>query len=315
MSALNLSLVSWARTNIDFAVVPPSQNKTKLKQIIKKHLTSLQSHFKKCAWTMTWDKRVINRLVSLEARETNWWIDKFIFSDLLQKHLEGIILQRDAQIHLSMVSKNIELIVLDTGKAVRKQKRIVYLNPNGQSLQNLVGKQVHRISPMRNDRSYMNDCIKILYVSSQGETIYKETYRAGGDKGFLSPCWNDNNWVPVSPVRNGRAFFENLATDIQHPEKKKTVFALIKMIFEELDTDCHLSNESPFNSLKEYCVAQEKPRLFLEEVRELEKLLKPISVKFLPKKKVELTTRPQSGTTITSPPPSKRQKTELLSLL
>jgi hypothetical protein len=162
---------------------------------------------------------------------------------------------------------------------------VVYLDlVNDRLLQQLEGKHVFRLSSQKNDRSYMDGCIKIIHVSSIGEILYEDNDRFLPKRRicFLASKWNDGKWGVVTPAKNGRAFFENICTIIDPLSQKKAVL-LVEKIFTSLEEDCHLSEKTPFASLREYCIKGKKENLLIE-IDALERLVGSFSVTILSKK-------------------------------
>lgn len=286
----------------DKVVVFRPLSSSAMQKIVEKYLRYLKDGFAQRKLDITWDDQVVVHLsalnidVNMGARDIHRKIRECILPKLTACRIEGKILQTDAKVRMKIVNGQLELTVLDRGKATvalqqegsvakgtpQKQEAIilkdgvVYLDlTTERPLQQLQGKHVYRVSTKGSDRSFMDSCIKVVHVSSTGEILYEYNGRILEKQiCFLPPYWNDGGWRPVTPARNGRAFFENICTVID-PSLKQQALILVKKIFTILESDCHLSEKEPFTSLKKYCIKGKKQDLLIE-VEALEKLIGPL---------------------------------------
>jgi hypothetical protein len=285
-----------------------------MERIVEKYLRHLKDGLGRRKLDMTWDQKVVVHLAALNvdlnmgARDIHRKIKEHLLPKLTASRIEGKILETDAKVCMKVVDGQLELLVLDKGKvavapepeqstsvaegtpgkkeAIILKEGVVYLDLiNERPLQQLEGKHVYRLSANGGDRSYMDNCIKIVDVSSTGEILYEDNIRILNKEGhlrLLPSRWNDGEWRPVTPARNGRAFFENVCTAIDHPSSQKQALILVKKIFTKLEDDCHLSEKAPFAHLREYCIKEKKEDLLID-LEALEKLIGPLSVKILSK--------------------------------
>lgn len=283
-----------------------------MERIVEKYLRHLKDGLAQRKLDMTWDQQVVVHLsalnvdVNMGARDMHRKIKEHVLPKLTASRIEGKILQTDVKVHMKVVDGQLEFAVLDKGKAAiapqheqetagaeRTSKQteavilkngVVYLDlTNKRPLQQLEGKHVYRLSVKEGDRSFMDNCIKIIHVSSAGEILYEDNNHFLNKKGqlrFLSSRWNDGEWGPVTPARNGRAFFENICTVIDPPSSQKQALTLVKEIFTKLGEDCHLSEKALFTSLREHCIKEKKEDVLIE-IDALEKLIGPLSVTIL----------------------------------
>lgn len=284
-----------------------------MERIVEIYLRHLKDGLAKRKLDITWDPQVVVHLSTLDvdvnmgARDMHRKVNEHVLTKLTASRIEGKILQIDVKVHMKVVAGQLELAVLDKGKAAiaplheqevtaaketpKKKEAIilkdgvVYLDlTNERPLQQFEGKHVYRLNPTRKgDRTFMDDCIKIIHVSSVGEVLFEYNNRflnEGGQLCFLSSQWNDGAWRPVTPAMNGRAFLENICTVIDLPSSQKQAFILVKKIFPRLEDDCHLSEKAPLASLREYCIKSKKTDLLMN-VEALEKLIGPLSVTIL----------------------------------
>jgi len=285
-----------------------------MERIVEKYMRILKDNLAKRTLEITWDQQVVVHLsalnvdVNLGARDIHRKIKEYVLPKLTASRIEGKILQTDVKIHLKIVNGQLELAILDKGKAVIDPQHIqeavnpksiskrneaitlkdgvVYLDfSTKRPLKELEGKYVCRMNPNeKGDRSYIDDCIKIAYVTSTGEIVYETNerfiHKGGWEPLYLSPKWNDGQWRVVTPAKNGRAFFENICTAIVPLQLREEALILTKKIFSTLNVDCHLSEKAPFASLREYCVKKKKEDL-IKDVEALEKLIGPFSVTIL----------------------------------
>lgn len=298
----------------DKVVIFRPLSQTAMAKIVEKYLIYLQGTLAK-QLSISWDHHVIVYLSALNsdpamgARDIHRKIREQVLSKLVASRIDGQILQTGVKVCMKVVNGRLELVVLDKGKpavatqhtpqviatkdipkeAIILKDGVVYLDLSaGRPLQHLKGKHVCRLSAHGGDRSYIDNCIKIVEVSSNGEVIYEDNdrflLRERHRRHCLSPKWNDGAWVPVTPAKNGRAFLENVCTAIDDPDSQENALILVKRIFERLEDDCHLSEGAPFACLREYCIKARKEDA-LRDVEALEKLVGLcLSVKILSKK-------------------------------
>ena len=300
----------------DKVVIFRKLDRSAMEQIVEKYLNHLKDGFSRKTLDISWDRQVILHLSALNvdenmgARDIHRKIKELILPKLAEIRIEGKILKTSAKVHMRIVGEQLEFTVLDKGKISEAQKEqegqevigpgrspmtneaivlkngVIYLDlANERTLKQLEGKHVYRLNPHAGDHPYMDDCIKIINVSSIGEIIYEANQNSFLDRGrwrsFLPPKSNDGGWVVVTPTKNGQAFFENICTIIQPIQLQRDALTLVRKIFSKFK-DCHLSEKAPFKSLREYCVKNGRMEL-LADVDALEKIMGPVTIQILSK--------------------------------
>lgn len=278
-------------------------SRASIEKIVQKFLIALKNNLAQKTLEMTWDQEVIeyfstqNVDINMGARGINKKINQCIRPLLASSRMDEKILQTNVKVHLKVISNQLQLIVLDKGKpgipsqepikdetnpkeAITLKDGIVYLDfITKRPLKEFEGKYVYRAFSNGSDRSFMNECIKIIEITSTGDILYEYEDSLRGPH-HLSSTWNNNEWKLVTPTMNGRAFFKNICTLIDSPSFREDSLTYVKLIFDGLGEKCHLSEREPFVSLKEQCIKKNKKDL-LEYVDALENRLGSFSVRVL----------------------------------
>jgi SpoVK/Ycf46/Vps4 family AAA+-type ATPase len=245
--------------------------------------------------------------LSMGARDLHRRIREQIQPRLSACRIEGEILDTNVEVHLQIVNEKLELVVrnkgtLDTApssnadssskgkktatkKAMTVEKGVVHLDlATDRPLEELVGLYIYRAEEpkktsnpqldamlaLKNPQIHVSvNCQKVTQITKAGEILYETKT---GTKKFMHPRWNDGKWRPITPARNGRAFFENICTVLPDSATKTEATKLVKTIFGGLKKDCHLDEQSIYRSLKFQCIQDRKLSL-VKEVEKLERLL------------------------------------------
>ena len=273
-------------------------------KIAEKYLNTLQTSLAEQHIKITWEPEVPLHLSKLEldlsmgARDLHRRIREQIQPKLAASRIAGEILERNVEVHLQIVNDKLELVIrnkgtLNTvpvptpsketstskGKALTFNKGIVHLDlATDRPLKELIGLYIYRVEKPKKTSTPRIDvsvnCQKITEISKAGEILYETRT---GTKKFMHPNWNDGNWRPITPARNGRAFFENICVLMEPSTIKTEASNLVKTIFGRLKKDCYLDEKSIYTSLKLQCIKDNKKYL-VTEVEKLERLLGPLSI-------------------------------------
>ncbi len=98
-----------------------------MEKIVEKYLRQLEDGFAQRKLAMTWDQQVVAHLsalnvdVNMGARDMHRKIKEHVLPRLTASRIDGKILQTDVKVHLKVVDGQLELAVLDKGKAAERE--------------------------------------------------------------------------------------------------------------------------------------------------------------------------------------------------